>query len=83
MTTKYKGCNYCRHFRADGSCPAFDPGVVPIWIADGRFKHIEPWPSQKNTIVYEYTEKSIATRLRLGEVDPPGQIPKQPSEENF
>ncbi len=26
--TKYKGCNYCRYFRGDGTCRAFDPGLI-------------------------------------------------------
>lgn len=62
--SNYKGCNYCRHFRADGTCPAFDPGLIPLIIVDGQIKHTKPLIIQKNTIVYEQTEKHIIYRYR-------------------
>lgn len=58
----YKGCNYCQHFRADGTCPAFDPGLIPLIIVDWQIKHTKPLINQKNTIVYEPTEKHIIYR---------------------
>ncbi|MEG3845709.1 cytoplasmic protein [Microcoleus sp. herbarium19] len=72
--TNYKGCNYCRHFRPEGTCPAFDPGLIPMGIVDGRIKHTEPLASQKNTIVYEATEKWIGYRLKTGDYEPPRKI---------
>jgi len=66
----YKGCNYCRHFRADGTCPAFDPGIIPLIIVDGQIKHTKPLPNQKNTIVYDPTEKHIIYRYKAGDCEP-------------
>ncbi|MEG4802320.1 cytoplasmic protein [Microcoleus sp. ARI1-B5] len=54
-----KGCNYCQYFRAEGTCPAFAPGLIPLIIVDGQIKHIKPLPNPKNTIVYEPTEQHI------------------------
>lgn len=62
-STKYKGCNYCKHFRYDGSCPAFEPDPIPIDIVSGQTKHISPVFGQKNSIAYENCEKSIFQRL--------------------
>ncbi|MEP0797504.1 O-acetyl-ADP-ribose deacetylase [Trichocoleus sp. DQ-A3] len=59
----YKGCNYCLHYRPDGTCVAFDPDFIPITIASGQTKHIQPLPNQGNTIVYEPAGKSIFSRL--------------------
>jgi O-acetyl-ADP-ribose deacetylase len=61
--TKYRGCSYCRHFRVDGGCPAFDPEPIPIDIVSGETKHITPILGQTNSIVYEDCGKSIIQRL--------------------
>ena len=60
---KYRGCNYCKHFRPDGGCPAFDPDPIPIDIVSGQTKHTFPLSGQHNSIVYEHYEKSIFQRL--------------------
>jgi len=60
---EYKGCLYCRHYRFNGTCPGFDPGVIPLDIASGATKHITPLPNQGNTIVYEPAEKSMLERM--------------------
>lgn len=67
---KYKGCRYCKHFQFNHTCPAFDPDPIPIYIHSGQFKHTEPFPGQKNSIVYEPSEESYNERLlkRFGEV---------------
>ncbi|MEK0194341.1 MAG: cytoplasmic protein [Oscillatoriales cyanobacterium] len=63
---EYKGCNYCRYFRPEGTCPAFEPGLIPIEIVSGQIKHTKPLPNQRNTIVYVRTEKSIIYRYETG-----------------
>jgi hypothetical protein len=60
---RYRGCNYCKYFRADGGCPAFDPDPIPLDIVSGQTKHTYPLSDQKNSIVYEDCEKSIFQRL--------------------
>lgn len=62
-SSKYRGCNYCKHFHVDGSCPAFEPAPIPIDIVSGQTKHTVPILGQTNSIVYEYCEKSIFQRL--------------------
>lgn len=59
----YKGCNYCLHYRPDGTCAAFDPGIIPLTVVSGQTKHIQPLPNQGNAIVYEPAGKSIFYRL--------------------
>lgn len=61
-TVKYKGCNYCKNYTFEGTCPAFDPNPIPIDIISGETKHILPILGQLNSIVYEYSEKSIFQR---------------------
>jgi O-acetyl-ADP-ribose deacetylase len=60
---KYRGCSYCKHFRIDGGCPAFDPDPIPIDIVSGQTKHFDPILGQKNSIVYADCGKSIIQRL--------------------
>ncbi len=60
---EYKGCQYCLHFRPDGTCSAFDPDPIPFFIVSGQIKHIEPLQNQGNKIIYEAVEKSIIYRL--------------------
>ncbi|MEH1857739.1 MAG: macro domain-containing protein [Nostoc sp.] len=60
---EYKGCQYCVHFRPDGTCPAFDPDTIPLPIVSGQIKHIKPVSNQENTIVYEPVKKSIIYRV--------------------
>jgi O-acetyl-ADP-ribose deacetylase len=60
---KYRGCSYCKHFRVDGGCPAFDPDPIPIDIIAGYTKHTNPISGQKNSIVYEDCGKSMVQRL--------------------
>jgi hypothetical protein len=68
---QYKGCNYCKHYRFDGTCPAFAPDPIPIDIISGQTKHTAPISGQKNSIVYEHSEKSIfQRRLELEEQEP-------------
>jgi O-acetyl-ADP-ribose deacetylase len=59
----YRGCSYCKHFRVDGGCLAFDPNPIPIDIVSGQTKHTFPISGQNNLIVYENCEKSIFQRL--------------------
>jgi hypothetical protein len=59
---KYKGCNYCKHYTFAGTCPAFEHGQIPIDIISGQTKHTSPITGQLNSIVYEYSEKSIFQR---------------------
>ena len=59
----YRGCNWCQHFRPDGSCMAFYPKPIPLAIVSGSVKHTEPLPNQKNQIVYEPAKTHIAYRL--------------------
>jgi O-acetyl-ADP-ribose deacetylase len=42
QSIKYRGCSYCKHFRIDGSCHAFDPDPIPIDIVSGQTKHTIP-----------------------------------------
>jgi O-acetyl-ADP-ribose deacetylase len=63
QATRYRGCNYCKHFRADGGCSAFDPNPIPLDIVSGQTKHIFPVLGQNSSIVYEDCEKSIFQRL--------------------
>ncbi|MFL9458855.1 macro domain-containing protein [Tolypothrix bouteillei VB521301_2] len=60
---EYKGCQFCLHFRPDGTCSAFDPDRIPLSIVSGQIKHIKPLQNQENKIVYEPLEKSIIYRL--------------------
>lgn len=60
---EYYGCQYCKHFRIDGSCPAFYPNPIPLSIVSGKVKHIKPIFGQRNDIVYEFAGKSIIYRL--------------------
>ncbi len=60
---EYKGCQYCLHFRPDGTCPAFDPDTIPLSIVSGQIKHITPLLNQGNTIVYKSAGKSIIYRM--------------------
>jgi hypothetical protein len=59
----YRGCNYCKHFQFDGGCPAFYPDPIPIDIVSAQTRHTVPISGQKNSIVYEYCEKSIFQRF--------------------
>jgi O-acetyl-ADP-ribose deacetylase len=61
-STEYKGCNYCKHFQFDGSCPAFSPDPIPLDIVSGQTKHFRPVSEQHNSIVYEHSDKSIFQR---------------------
>ncbi|WP_017660510.1 hypothetical protein [Baaleninema simplex] len=61
--TEYKGCKYCKHFQLDGSCAAFAPDPIPLPIVSGQIQHTKPLHSQKNSIVYEPTDKSIHQRF--------------------
>ncbi|MGB3691600.1 MAG: hypothetical protein WA896_15580 [Spirulinaceae cyanobacterium] len=61
---EYKGCKYCKHFQFDGSCAAFASEPIPLPIVSGEVKHIKPVLGQKNSIVYEATDKSILQRFR-------------------
>ena len=61
--TKYRGCNWCQHFRPDGSCLAFYPDPIPLPIASGSIKHTKPLFKQKNQIVYEPATEHIVYRL--------------------
>jgi hypothetical protein len=60
---RYRGCSYCKYFRIDGGCPAFDPNPIPIDIVSGQTKHIAPVFGQTNSIVYEDCGKSMVQRL--------------------
>jgi hypothetical protein len=66
----YKGCNYCKHLRFDGTCPAFDPYTIPLEIVSGQIKHTTPMFGQNNLIVYEHCEKSIFQRMMEKEKQP-------------
>ena len=61
---QYMGCRHCKHYQLDGSCPAFSPEPIPISIASGQLQHTEPVYGQKNSIVYEKSEKSILERYQ-------------------
>jgi hypothetical protein len=61
-TVKYKGCNYCKNYTFEGTCPAFDPNPIPIDIISGETRHVSPILGQSNSIVYEHSEKSIFHR---------------------
>jgi hypothetical protein len=63
QSLKYKGCSYCKYFRVDGGCEAFDPEPIPIDIVSGQTKHTTPIFGQKNSIIYEDSGKSIIQRL--------------------
>ena len=60
---EYRGCNWCQHFRPDGSCKAFYPKPIPLGIVSGSIKHIKPMFGQKNQIVYEPASANIIYRL--------------------
>jgi O-acetyl-ADP-ribose deacetylase len=67
-TAKYKGCNYCKNFTFEGTCLAFAPDPIPLDIISGETRHILPILGQSNSIVYEYSEKSIfQKRLEIEE----------------
>jgi O-acetyl-ADP-ribose deacetylase len=63
QNVSYRGCSYCKHFRVDGGCLAFDPNPIPIDIVSGQTKHTTPVFGQINLIVYEDCGKSIIQRL--------------------
>ena len=60
---EYRGCNWCQHYRPDGTCLAFHPNPIPLSIVSGKLKHTEPLPKQKNQIVYESAPTHIVYRL--------------------
>lgn len=62
---EYKGCQYCLHLRPDGTCLAFDPDIIPIFIASGQLKHIKPLPIQRNNVVYKPSEHNLYKRFRI------------------
>jgi len=61
----YKGCRWCKHFRFDGTCAAFDPGQIPLPIIAGEIKHTQPVKGQQNEIVYEYESNPEAIKQRM------------------
>jgi O-acetyl-ADP-ribose deacetylase len=61
QSIRYRGCGYCKHYRADGGCIAFDPVLMDITI--GYTKHTVPILGQANSIVYEDCGKSITHRI--------------------
>lgn len=63
--SEYKGCLYCLYFRPDGTCLAFDPDFIPVFIASGQFRHTEPLHNQRNTIVYKPAAQTIFRRLDI------------------
>jgi len=58
--TVWGGCGRCKHFRFEGTCPAFDPGKIPLPILSGELRHTTPVPGQTNDIVYEYEPNAWA-----------------------
>ena len=60
---EYRGCNWCQHFRPDGTCKAFHPKPIPLGIVSGNIKHTKPMFGQKNHIVYEPASANIVYRL--------------------
>ena len=60
---EYRGCNWCQHFRPDGTCKAFHPKPIPLGIVSGSIKHTSPMFGQKNQIVYEPASANIIYRM--------------------
>ena len=53
----WPGCPKCKHFKVKNAAPIYScaafPRGIPILYKSGSVPHIDPAPSQRNSIVFE------------------------------